>query len=81
MPPLQPPLVPSAHLGIGDLLDILPDAVVMVDAHSRIVYVNPAVRELLGHAEASVLEAARESISVLPADRIDDLSALLQRLA
>lgn len=55
MPPLQPPLVPSAHLGIGDLLDILPDAVVMVDAHSRIVYVNPAVRELLGHAPDDLL--------------------------
>ena len=44
-----------AHLGIGDLLDILPDAVVMVDEHRRIVYVNPAVRELLGHAPQELL--------------------------
>ena len=35
---------------IGELLDILPDAVVMVDAGSIIVYCNQAVESLLGYA-------------------------------
>lgn len=35
---------------IADLLDILPDAVLMVDAGGRVVYGNPAVRGLLGYA-------------------------------
>jgi hypothetical protein len=38
-------------------------------------------RELLGYAETSVLQAARESTSVVQADRIEDLSQLLLRLA
>jgi diguanylate cyclase (GGDEF)-like protein/PAS domain S-box-containing protein len=45
-----------AHLAIGDLLDILPDAVIMVDAHGCISYVNPAVRMLLGYEPAELLE-------------------------
>ena len=44
-----------AHLAISDLLDILPDAVVMVDARSRICYVNPAVRALLGYRPDDLL--------------------------
>lgn len=40
-------MIPSP---IEDLLDILPDAVVMVDAGGLIVYGNPAVEPLLGHA-------------------------------
>ncbi|MBK6850852.1 MAG: MarR family transcriptional regulator [Burkholderiales bacterium] len=51
------------------------------DARVGYATLSDSGRELLGHAEASVLEAARESTSVLPADRIDDLSALLHRLA
>jgi PAS domain S-box-containing protein len=43
------------HDAFGDLLDILPDAVVMVDAGRLIAYANPAVRELLGHAPADLL--------------------------
>jgi len=35
---------------LGNLMGILPDAVVMVDARQRIVYVNHAVRDLLGYA-------------------------------
>ncbi len=35
---------------IAELLDILPDAVLMVDAGSRIVYCNQAVHSLLGYA-------------------------------
>lgn len=35
---------------VEDLLDILPDAVVMVDGDGRIVYGNAAVEPLLGHA-------------------------------
>jgi diguanylate cyclase len=45
-----------AHLAIGDLLDILPDAVIMVDADGRVVYANPAVQSLLGYAPAELLD-------------------------
>jgi diguanylate cyclase (GGDEF)-like protein/PAS domain S-box-containing protein len=41
--------------GIADLLDILPDAVVMVDGRGHISYVNPAVRGLLGYASEEIL--------------------------
>ena len=34
---------------IAELLDILPDAVLMVDSHERIAYAKPAVRSLLGY--------------------------------
>jgi diguanylate cyclase (GGDEF)-like protein/PAS domain S-box-containing protein len=44
-----------ASLAIADLLDILPDAVVMVDAASCISYVNPAVQSLLGYAPAELI--------------------------
>lgn len=45
-----------AHLGgVADLLDILPDAVLMVDADARVCYVNPAVRSLLGYAAHELL--------------------------
>lgn len=50
---MTPP--PSPRTPIGDLLDILPDAVLLVDAASRIVYVNPAVRALLGYAPQELL--------------------------
>lgn len=39
---------------IEDLLDILPDAVLMVDARGDVVYANPAVETLLGHAPADL---------------------------
>lgn len=48
-------LPPFPRTPIGDLLDVLPDAVLMVDAQGRIVYVNPAVRALLGHAPEELL--------------------------
>lgn len=51
-----------AVASIGDLLDILPDAVLMVDGAGRIAYANPAVRSLLGHAPA---ELQGQSLSVL----------------
>src|SRR5262245_1543659 len=44
-----------APLAVADLLDILPDAVLMVDARSRICYANPAVRSVLGHAPDGLL--------------------------
>jgi diguanylate cyclase (GGDEF)-like protein/PAS domain S-box-containing protein len=44
-----------AHLAVADLLDILPDAVLMVDARSRICYVNPAVRTVLGYGTDELL--------------------------
>lgn len=40
---------PLALTSIAELLDILPDAVLMVDAQGRVRYVNPAVRGLLGY--------------------------------
>lgn len=43
---------------IGDLLDILPDAVVMVDARGVIVYANPAVRGLLGYLQHEIVGQA-----------------------
>jgi diguanylate cyclase len=42
---------------LGDLLDILPDAVLMVDTQRCIVYANPAVRVLLGYAPQELLGA------------------------
>jgi diguanylate cyclase (GGDEF)-like protein/PAS domain S-box-containing protein len=49
-------VVPTATQ-LGDLLDILPDAVLMVDAQRRIVYANPAVRVLLGYAPQELVGA------------------------
>jgi sigma-B regulation protein RsbU (phosphoserine phosphatase) len=40
--------VPTSGVGAPALLEALPDVVVVVDAAARIVYVNPAVRNLLG---------------------------------
>lgn len=43
------------HLALGDLLDILPDAVIMVDARSHITYANPALSTLLGYVAAELV--------------------------
>jgi diguanylate cyclase (GGDEF)-like protein/PAS domain S-box-containing protein len=60
---------------IGDLLDILPDAVVMVDARGVIVYANPAVRGLLGYLQHEIVGQA---LSVLvPASVRDRHEALV----
>lgn len=40
---------------LGNLMGVLPDAVLMVDAQRRIVYVNDAVRALLGYAPHELL--------------------------
>jgi len=45
-----------ASLAIGDLLDILPDAVIMVDSSGHITFVNPAVRALFGYEPQQLLE-------------------------
>lgn len=50
----MPASLPSS-LPLGDLLDILPDAVVMVDAQGAIRYANPAVRALLGYAQDEIV--------------------------
>lgn len=50
------------NLSIGDLLDILPDAIVMVDAYSNISFVNPALSTLLGY---SPLEVLGQPLSIL----------------
>jgi diguanylate cyclase (GGDEF)-like protein/PAS domain S-box-containing protein len=42
-------------LAVADLLDILPDAVLMVDASDQICYVNPAVRNVLGYGVDELL--------------------------
>jgi len=46
----------QAAVAIGDLLDILPDGVVMVDERGSIVYANPAVSELLGYAPSELVD-------------------------
>lgn len=63
-------MTPSRHacLAIGDLLDILPDAVIMVDAGSRITYANPALSTLLGYSAAELL-AQPLSLLVPPEQR------------
>lgn len=43
------------RLAIGDLLDILPDAVVMVDSYGHISFVNPALSALLGYSPMDIL--------------------------
>jgi PAS domain S-box-containing protein/diguanylate cyclase (GGDEF)-like protein len=43
------------NLSIGDLLDILPDGIVMVDGYGHISFVNPAVGTLLGYSPLEVL--------------------------
>lgn len=40
---------------IAELLDILPDAVLMVDGQGRVRYTNPAVRNLLGYVPADLI--------------------------
>lgn len=42
-------------LALADLLDILPDAVVMIDRRGVIIYANPAVRSLLGYTRDELL--------------------------
>jgi diguanylate cyclase (GGDEF)-like protein/PAS domain S-box-containing protein len=61
-------LLPHAHLAIADLLDILPDAVVMVNEREQVVYVNPAVNTLLGY-EPAELVGQPMSVLVPPAVR------------
>jgi diguanylate cyclase (GGDEF)-like protein/PAS domain S-box-containing protein len=47
--------IPHAALAVGDLLDILPDAVLMVDGGGVIVYVNPSMHALLGYEPSEIL--------------------------
>ncbi|MFO1325907.1 MAG: diguanylate cyclase [Rubrivivax sp.] len=56
------------YSSIAELLDILPDAVLMVDELSQIVYANPAVRGLLGYAP-SLLVGEPLSLLLPPAVR------------
>jgi PAS domain S-box-containing protein/diguanylate cyclase (GGDEF)-like protein len=58
----------TPHLPIADLLDILPDAVVMVDARGTVVFANPALHALLGH-EAAAIVGQPLSVLVPPAAR------------
>lgn len=46
----------AAHLAVADLLDILPDAVLMVDAQGHICYANPALRATLGYTADELLD-------------------------
>jgi diguanylate cyclase (GGDEF)-like protein/PAS domain S-box-containing protein len=67
-PGLAMTLLPHTHLAIADLLDILPDAVVMINERDQVVYVNPAVSTLLGY-EPAELVGQPMSILVPPAVR------------
>ena len=70
---------PSRHalLAIGDLLDILPDAVIMVDAGSRITYANPALSTLLGYTAADLVG---QPLSLLvPPDQCERHATLVAR--
>jgi diguanylate cyclase (GGDEF)-like protein/PAS domain S-box-containing protein len=44
-----------ALTSIAELLDILPDAVLMVDVQGRVRYANPTVRSLLGYAPTDLV--------------------------
>lgn len=71
---MSPSIIPLPF-AIGDLLDILPDAVVMVDARGVIVYANPAVRGLLGYLQHEIVG---QPLSVLvPASVRDRHEALV----
>lgn len=54
--PMNPPRPPT--LPIDDLLEVLPDAVLMVDQDGRILYANSAVRPLLGYAPEDLVGEA-----------------------
>ena len=43
------------RMAVADLLDILPDAVLMVDARGQICYVNPAVHAMLGYGPEDLM--------------------------
>jgi diguanylate cyclase (GGDEF)-like protein/PAS domain S-box-containing protein len=49
---------------LGNLMGVLPDAVVMVDTRQRIVYANHAVRALLGYAPDELL--GKELATLIP---------------
>ena len=43
-------------LALGDLLDMLPDAMIIVDGKGRIVFANTHVRGLLGYTPAELIK-------------------------
>jgi phosphoserine phosphatase RsbU/P len=65
--------VPTSAVGAPALLEALPDVVVVVDAAARIVYVNPAVRTLLGHDPAHL--RGRPLTTLVPRDLRDAYEA------
>lgn len=62
------PALPALPPAIADLLDILPDAVVAVDARGRVAYTNPAIRNLLGYLREELIGQPL-SVLVPPAAR------------
>lgn len=62
---------------IAELLDIVPDAVLVVDARGLVRYTNPAVRTLLGHAPADL--AGRPLGVLLPPGARERHEALVAR--
>lgn len=62
------PALPAMPTAIADLLDILPDAVVVVEARGRIAYTNPAIRNLLGYLRDELIGQPL-SVLVPPAAR------------
>ncbi|HEV7189397.1 MAG TPA: PAS domain S-box protein, partial [Blastococcus sp.] len=65
--------MPTSAVAAPALLEALPDAVVVVDADARIVYVNPAVRALLGHESGDL--RGRPLTVLVPAERRDAYEA------
>jgi sigma-B regulation protein RsbU (phosphoserine phosphatase) len=61
--------VPTSAVAAPALLEALPDVVVVIDAQARIVYVNPAVRTLLGHEPSDL--RGRPLTVLVPAERRD----------
>ena len=58
---------PSALLTAPNLLEALPDTVVVADGQGRVAYVNPAVRSLLGHDPEALIG---QSLTVLMPERL-----------
>jgi sigma-B regulation protein RsbU (phosphoserine phosphatase) len=59
--------VPTSAIAAPELLEALPDVVIVADEDARIVYANPAVRSLLGHDPLAL--RGRSLTSLIP-DRL-----------
>ncbi len=62
---------------IGDLLDILPDAVVMVDSDGQVAFANPAVRRVLGYEPEELI--GQPLARLLPPEVRERHASMVQR--